>query len=238
MADWETLYTQMGVRFQREALLDRALTHRSYVNEHADAVEDNERLEYLGDAVIDLIVADLLFTRYPGLDEGALTRLRASLVRTENLAALAVQLNLGELLRMGRGERLTGGAQRQRLLCATFEALAGALYLDQGFEVVQRVLGPMFVPRLPADEAALMNVLDAKSRFQEWAQAELGLTPRYVTVDSNGPEHELTFTVSVQVGETEWGRGEGKTKQQAAQQAARAALGRVRELAALAEETP
>src|SRR5262245_25156574 len=145
-----TLHTKgINLKFQNALLLTQALTHRSYINEHGAAdTGDNERLEFLGDAVLDFLVGEMLYQRYPEMPEGDLTRLRAALVRTESLASLAQQMGLGEELRMGKGEETTGGRERQTNLCAAFEALVGALYLDQGLPAVHDFVTPQLNPML------------------------------------------------------------------------------------------
>jgi ribonuclease-3 len=212
-----------GLSFEDPSLLRRALTHRSYINEHPEAVEDNERLEYLGDAALDFITAAWIYNRFPEMNEGELTRLRSALVRTEQLAAFAQEINLGEALFLGKGEAITGGRERQALLCAAFEALMGALYLDSGLEAVNAYMEPRL---LQATQAAIEDerLLDARSQLQMWAQAEIGTTPQYETVSSSGPDHEREFVVAVRVGDRISARGVGRSKQEAAQQAAAQAL--------------
>lgn len=212
--------------FRDPSLLVRALTHRSYLNEHPDVFEDNERLEFLGDAVLDFLAAALLYNRLPEMREGRLTRLRAALVRTEQLAALAVQVGLGEHVRLGKGEEEGGGRRRRTLLCDTFEAVVGAYFLDSGIEAVRAFIEPLFQPVLDEVLPAEMDN-DAKSRLQEWAQAEHGVTPRYEIVDDSGPDHERTFTAEVFVGEVSWGQGRGSSKRAAEQAAAVEALKRL-----------
>ncbi len=214
------------MKFGDISLLQRALTHRSYINESPDdALEDNERLEFLGDAVLDFVTSSLLYHRYPEMPEGRLTSLRAALVRTETLARLASYLGVGDVLRLGKGEYEHGGRTRPANLCAAFEALVGAIYLDQGAEAVRKLVEPHFNP---AADAILARELDrdAKSQFQEWSQATLGHTPQYVTVRTEGPDHDKRFTVRVQVNGEEYGEGCGRSKQLAAQAAAKQALKR------------
>lgn len=211
--------------FEDLGLLRRSLTHRSFVNEHSEALEDNERLEYLGDAAIDFLTAAWLYNHFPEMDEGQLTRMRSALVRTEQLAEFARELNLGEALRLGRGEEASGGRDRPALLCAAFEAVVGALYLDGGYPALVAFLEPRLerAARTILDDQTL---LDARSSLQIWAQAELGETPRYTTVDAFGPDHAREFVVDVAVGEGLRGRGRGFSKQEAAQNAAADALAR------------
>jgi ribonuclease-3 len=212
--------------FHDPSLVARALTHRSYLNEHPDvALEDNERLEFLGDAVLDFVVGAWLYHRFPELREGRLTSLRAALVKTDTLASFAVQIGLPDLLRLGKGELESGGRARQSLLCNAFEALVGALYLDQGLEAVREFLAQLLpdeVEHVMAEE----RDRDAKSILQEWSQAKFGRTPRYRTVHAEGPDHARQFTVEVSIGEQVVGRGVGPSKQIAAQAAATDALAR------------
>jgi ribonuclease-3 len=219
----DQLAREAGIVFRDTALLQRALTHRSYINEHRSAVEDNERLEFLGDACLDMTSAAYLYQRFPELDEGELTRLRSSLVRTEQLAEFARELRLGEAVLLGRGEAASGGRERLALLCDVFEAFVGAIYLDGGPEAVARFMEPRFqraVTRAMNDG----SLVDPRSRLQIWAQAELNATPRYTTVESHGPDHAREFVVEVEVGEWLRSRGQGRSKQEAAQDAAARAL--------------
>jgi ribonuclease III len=210
--------------FKNPDLLTRALTHRSYLNEHPELPgEDNERLEFLGDAILDFIVAQWLYRRFPDLPEGRLTSIRAALVRTEKIGEFANQLALGDQLRLGRGETESGGRARQSLLADAFEAVLGALYLDQGVRAVQSFLKPLLdteIDRIAADQSDR----DAKSMLQEIAQSRLGITPHYRTVQENGPDHAKVFTVEVYLKDKAIGRGEGHSKQIAAQAAAANAL--------------
>ena len=214
---------RLGLRFSNLHLLVRALTHRSYVNENPDAVEDNERMEFLGDAVLDFVVGAWVYNHFPEMQEGDLTRMRSALVRTDTLADFASLLDLGPALRLGRGELASGGRQRDNLLCATFEALIGAIYLDQGIPSVGDFMEPLLA-------GASINVIgqvelyDPKSTLQEWAQSNKLGTPRYMTIDSSGPDHAKVFTVEVQVDGKIYGQGAGSSKQAAAQMAAHAAL--------------
>ncbi len=218
-----------GLFFRDRALLRTALTHRSYLNEHADVDwEDNERLEYLGDAVLDFMLADYLYENFPNAPEGELTALRAALVRRETLSRLAVRLEVGPALLMGHGEVETGGRQRSATLCAAFEALVGALYLDQDLSAVSDWVLPMMQAELAMARVEVADK-DPKSRLQEMAQAALGVTPRYRTVAADGPDHAKTFRVSVAIGDVLCGEGEGPSKQVAAQNAALDALARVHE---------
>jgi ribonuclease-3 len=220
------LQHQAGIAFHNEGLLYRALTHRSYLNEHSEVTEDNERLEFLGDAVLDFLVGAMLYNRFPEMQEGQLTRLRASLVRTEQLAELARQIGLGQHIRLGRGEDEAGGREREALLCDVFEAILGGLYLDSGLEAVKEFVERLFLP-VATEIAREQTDVDAKSFFQEWAQSELNFTPQYVTVSAEGPDHEKLFTVEVRVNGEAYGAGAGRSKQAAARAAAMDALKRV-----------
>ena len=211
------------------SLLSRALTHRSYFNERPDDfLEDNERLEFLGDAVLDFVVGAYLYHRFPEMDEGGLTALRASLVRTETLAGFARDIGLGQFLRLGLGEADSGGRNRNHILCGAFEAVMGAVYLDQGLEKVREIVGRLAPPKLEHIMAQSLYK-DAKSEFQVWAQAEYNITPRYIVIASEGPDHAKMFTTQVLVGDTVWGIGGGRSKQLAAQAAAADALLRTEE---------
>lgn len=214
-----------GLNFSDGRLLRQALTHRSWPYEQsgAAALEGNyERLEFLGDAVLAFAVTRVLYDRYPDMPEGELTRLRSSLVRSETLAAVARELELGALLRLGRGEEQNGGRQRLSILCDVFEALLGAIFLDQGLEAAEAFVARQLLPRI--DSIPQEDLLDARSRLQEWSQATLLATPRYETLAESGPDHQKEFTVAVRIGEEQLGTGSGNSKQSAAQAAARLAL--------------
>lgn len=204
-------------------LLSRALTHRSYLNEHSEALEDNERLEYLGDAVLDFAVGVWLYNNFPEMAEGDLTRMRSALVHTEQLANFARDLNLGEAMRLGRGEIQAGGKDRSALLCDTFEALVGALYLDAGMSAVNRFMHPLLAV---ASDDILLNHKneDPKSMLQEWAQSQGFKAPVYVTKNSYGPDHSKTFELEVVIAGESYGSGKGPSKSAAAKSAARQAL--------------
>jgi ribonuclease-3 len=214
---------RLGVEFSDTLLLNRALTHRSFLNEHPEALEDNERLEFLGDAVLDFLVGAWLYNRFPEMAEGQLTRLRSALVRTEQLAAFSSQINLGAAMRLGRGEADSGGRQRQALLCATFEAFVGALYLDQGIDSVQKYIEP-FLESVADQILASGNTQDPKSRLQEWVQSRGNEAPIYRTISANGPDHAKIFEVEVLIDGNKYGHGIGRSKQAAAKAAAREAM--------------
>lgn len=215
------LNRRLGLSFSDLSLLTRALTHPSYVNENPDSLEDNERLEFLGDAVLDFIVGAWVYHRFPEMPEGDLTKMRSVIVRNDQLAAFARQLDLGRALLLGRGEAASGGAERDGLLGSAFEALIGALYLDSGLDAVNAFVRPLLED---AKGFILDEIHDPKSRLQEWAQAEKMGTPQYVTVASSGPDHAKTFEVEVRIQGLVYGRGHGSSKQIAARIAAQTAL--------------
>lgn len=212
-----------GLRFKNIGLLARALTHRSYFNEHKDAIEDNERLEFLGDAVLDFMVGAWLYHRFPEMAEGQLTRLRAALVGNEQLAQFASLLDLGAAMRLGHGEAENGGRDRLPLLGSTFEALIGAIYLDQDIEKVWKFMDPLL-------EATVAKIISSqiehhpKSILQEWSQSKGYGTPVYQTIGDSGPDHDKYFDVEVLINGNMYGKGRGHSKQAAAKIAAKAAL--------------
>jgi len=222
--DIEIIQASLGLQFQDKTLLQRALTHRSYVNENPDYIlEDNERLEFLGDATLDFITAEYLYHRFPEIDEGQLTSLRSALVRTEKLANFSALINLGEYLYLGKGEEESGGRKRLPILCGAFEALMGALYLDQGLQAVSHFFIPLIRPEIE-NILTTKSDKDAKSLFQELAQSWAKVTPTYYSLAEAGPDHAKEFTVGAYLGDVCYGQGSGPNKQQAAQAAARAAL--------------
>ncbi|MBW7885724.1 MAG: ribonuclease III [Caldilineaceae bacterium] len=219
------------VSFRDKALLQRAFVHRSYLNElaeNSEALLDNERLEFLGDAVLSYIFSELLYQNFPDMQEGGLTNLRAALVRKETLARIARKLHLGEFLLLGHGEEESGGRTRQATLCATFEALVGAVFLDQGIDVCRDMLLRLFAGEL-AELRERTDTKDPKSRLQEWAQATLNHTPRYRVVKSIGPDHDKRFITLVQINGEAYGVGDGRSKQEATQKAAAMALYRLQQ---------
>lgn len=224
MPDVLRAQTALGLQFNNKALLQRALTHRSYINENPSYVlEDNERLEFLGDAILDFVTAEYLYHRFPEIPEGRLTNLRSALVRTEQLAGFAARIELGDHMYLGRGEEESGGRNRPAILCDAFEALIGALYLDQGIDSTQAFIFRFIEP-------ALKEVLssdaekDSKSQLQEVAQSAYQITPTYRTVKEEGPDHAKEFTVEALIGQKCYGIGKGMSKQTAAQAAAGEAL--------------
>jgi ribonuclease-3 len=218
--------SRLGIPIKDTLLLSRALTHRSYLNEHPEALEDNERLEFLGDAVLDFLVGAWLYNHFPEMAEGELTRLRSALVRTEQLAEFARRIELGKAMRLGRGEAAAGGGDRPALLCGTFEALVGAIYLDLGMDGVHTFLEPIL--KEAADDILLCRKeQDPKSIFQEWSQSQGFGPPNYRTISTSGPDHDRLFEVEVWVGEKRYGYGQGHSKQAATKAAARDALNKL-----------
>lgn len=215
---------RLGLSFNDWLLLNRALTHRSYLNEHPEALEDNERLEFLGDAVLDFIAAAWLYNRYPEMPEGDLTRMRSALVHTEALANFARKIQLGNSMLLGRGEMNSGGTDRDPLLCDTFEALVGAFFLDSNdIEKVTAFVVPFF-DAVADDAVQNRKIEDPKGLLQEWVQAQGNLAPKYVIRRTYGPDHSKVFEVDVLVNGTVMASGTGHSKQAATKDAATAAL--------------
>lgn len=222
------LESRLELHFQDPALLREALTHSSYVNEYrgADQPQDNERLEFLGDAVLDIVVADLLFRRFPIASEGDLSQLRAALIRTESLARVGMELGLGACLLIGHGEERSGGRNRQRILCQATEALIAAIYLDRGLTAVANFIAPRLLIILDEVIASRLHI-DARSELNERIQARLNIPPEYEVIGESGPEHDKEYRIAVAAAGTVLGTGAGPSKQSAAQAAAADALRRL-----------
>ncbi|MBK8136351.1 MAG: ribonuclease III [Chloroflexi bacterium] len=218
------LQDALGVKFRDTSLLEQALTHSSFLNEHpGEDLADYERLEFLGDAILEFVTGEMLFRRFPELDEGELTRLRSALVRTEALAELARTVNLGEYLRMGRGEVRNGGRGRVSTLCRAFEAVVGAVYIDLGIEAVRELV----IPRLTAlQHRVIQDALnkDARTRLQEWSQAELDVAPSFEVISVTGPDHDRQYLVEVRLNGIAIANGTGKTIRAAGKEGAATAL--------------
>ena len=212
---------RLGLSFTNLSLLVRALTHRSYVNEHSQAEEDNERLEFLGDAVLDFIVGAWVYNRFPEMPEGELPKMRSAIVRNEQLAKFARKLDLGGALRLGRGESFSGGQDRDNLLGSAFEALIGALFLDSGLGAVDAFVNPILEE---ARESVLNEIHDPKSQLQEWAQSQKLGAPRYHVVSTSGPDHAVIFEMEVAIAGAVKGLGTGTSKSCAEHAAAQDAL--------------
>jgi ribonuclease-3 len=216
----------LGYGFRDRALLEEALTHRTFVNETGGG-KDNQRLEFFGDAVLDFLLSDLLLVRFPNSREGELTRIRAALVDEGSLAKIALGLDLGSCLRLGRGEEKGGGREKRSLLADAFEALLAALYLDGGIEVARRVVHRHFEALLASGDE--LSGRDFKTGLQERARLERGQLPRYQLKQVSGPDHDRRFTVEIYLGDELMGEGEGRTKKEAEQAAAGAACARLEE---------
>lgn len=217
------LVKRLKLKVNNISLFTRALTHRSFINEHPEEIEDNERLEFLGDAVLDFMVGEWLYNRFPEMPEGGLTQMRSALVQTPQLAEFARRMKIGYALRLGKGESKAGGRLRNSVLCDAFEALIGAIYLDSGISGVKSFINSQL-------EAAAQEILishkneDPKSILQEWAQSIGYPAPKYQLIDSVGPDHSKIFHIHVVVNKEDLGSGKGTSKQEAEKNAARTAL--------------
>jgi len=220
----DDLGERLGIDLKDPEAIRQAFVHSSYFNENPNAASGhNERLEFLGDAVIGLIVSRLLYERFPDEDEGLLTARRAALVNRDALAALGLQIGLDRYLQLGRGESEAGGATRPSVLAGAFEALAGAIFLSEGIDVGREWLTRLFGSSLPgAGEPEPLK--SAKSRLQEWSQREQRIKPHYELVSTTGPDHDQTFTVAAVLRGERIAIGEGSSRQRAEEQAASAAL--------------
>jgi len=222
--DFSRFEDRAGAVFKDKGLLKQAFTHRSYINENRDSkLEHNERLEFLGDAVLELVITDFLYRRLKDSSEGELTSLRSVLVNADTCSLVAQALGANDFLLLSKGEAKDTGRARQYILANTLEAIIGALYLDQGYETAKNFILAHVAPRID-DILNKGDWTDAKSLFQEKAQERVGLTPVYKTVRESGPDHDKRFTVNVSVGGELYGEGEGQSKQDAEQEAARHAL--------------
>jgi len=224
MKDFTKLEQALNLSFKNRDLLVQAFTHRSYLNENPDFyLEHNERLEFLGDAVLELVVTENLYKEYPKKSEGELTNWRAALVNARQLSNIAQELGFNDFLLLSRGEAKETGKSRQYILANTFEALMGAIYLDQGYQICQDFIVKHLISKLPEIiEKGLFK--DAKSRFQEEAQERVGITPTYQVLKEWGPDHAKHFLVGVFLGKELIAEGEGSSKQEAEIEAAKNAL--------------
>jgi len=229
MTDLSLLQGQLGVVFHDLSLLERALIHRSYLNENPDShLESNERLEFLGDALLDFVAAEGLYHRFNGLDEGEMTTLRSALVRQESLARVASSLGLGDFLYLGHGEEKSGGRKRPRNLACALEAVMAAIFIDQGFASAEAFIVKVFISSFQQimDE----GLSDYKSALQELVQARKQGRPSYHLVSKEGPDHDRRFVVEVLIEGEVLGRGRGKNKRSAEKEAAKNALDRLSEV--------
>lgn len=220
----EALERKIRIKFKDAKLLQTALVHSSYLNEHKDKVSDhNERLEFLGDAVLELVTTEYLYATFPKSEEGELTSLRAALVKGKHLSLVAEGLGLGEFLFLSHGEEKSGGREKSYILANTLEALIGAIYLDRGFSVAHKFISKFILTNLGDILKKGLHV-DAKSKFQEIAQDTLGVTPTYAVLSELGPDHDKVFEIGAYLGEILVAKGKGSSKQKAEQDAAVAAL--------------
>ena len=223
----DTVEEHIGYSFSDRRLLEEAFTHRSYLNEaFEEGLTDNERLEFFGDAVLSLLVSHRLLKDFPDKREGELSKMRSTLVDESALARSAVELGIGSLLRLGRGEERSGGREKKSILADAYEALIGALYLDGGIDAVTPLVEKHYALLSPGGDDVLSG-RDCKSEFQESAQSLFGVTPCYKTTGSSGPDHSRTFTVAAYLGDVMMGKGSGKSKKEAEQEAARQGLERL-----------
>ena len=223
----ESLQEHLGYRFNDETLLQQALTHKSYSNENADdSIACNERLEFLGDAVLDLAISQQTFEGYPTLQEGELTRIRAELVSEKNLSTLASHLEVGPCLSLGRGERRSGGEQKSSLLADSIEALLGAIFCDSDYETVRAVIAGLFDDSI-VRAARKEYDLDYKTNLQELCQKKFHNPPEYRLLNATGPDHQKLYEIEVLLTGEPLGRGTGRSKKAAEQQAAQVALDRL-----------
>lgn len=219
MNNIEDFQTKINLKFKDESYLIEALTHRSYLNEHKECKSHNERLEFLGDAVLELVVSDYLFKKFPDRAEGDLTSFRSALVKTDSLAESAKVLGIGDSLMLSRGEEDTGGRSKNYLLANTFEALLGAIYLDQGYEVTKEFVYKNLMYKLDDIVQNRLDI-DSKTKIQEVAQAKYKVTPIYEVTNEEGPDHDKQFTVVVKINDKVVGEGQGSSKQRAEENAA------------------
>jgi ribonuclease-3 len=216
--------------FQDRSLFSLALTHRSYLNEHPEITAHNERLEFLGDAILSFLIGELLYQRYPNMNEAELTRLRSNLVEETQLSRFAIELGLGELMRLGKGAIQDRGRSNPALLCDAFEAMIGAYYLDSGLTAARSYINALFTPvidRFVSSQPQRVPFIDPKNRFQQWALAHFTRNPEYLITDESGPDHAKAFTAEVRVNQILYGTGQGKRKQDATKAAAEDALRRL-----------
>lgn len=222
--DFNIFENNIGVIFKNKELLKQAFIHRSYLNENRSLkLEHNERLEFLGDAVLELVVTDYLYKKYPEKNEGELTAYRSALVNSVTLANCAEKIGMNAFLLLSKGEAKDTGRARQVILANTFEALVGAMYMDQGYDSAQTFIANQLFGLID-DIVENRTFIDAKSRFQEEAQEKVGATPSYKLIKETGPDHNKVFTVGVYLKEELVVTGEGKSKQEAEQHAAERAL--------------
>ncbi len=226
LPDFQAFAESIGYPFKNIEFLREAFTHRSYLNEHRGVQwSHNERIEFLGDAVLELVITEYLFKKFPKENEGRMTAYRSALVNTNSIAEVAAELNMGEYLLLSKGEAKDVGRARLAILANTFESVVGAIFLDQGHEAAKSFILKVLAPKIDKIiEARLWQ--DAKSNFQELAQEHVAITPSYKTIREIGPDHEKIFEIGLYLGDELVATGQGKSKQDAEQAAARAAIER------------
>lgn len=223
MTDFASVQQKIGLEFNNEQLLETALTHRSFLNENKNSKVSNERLEFLGDSVLGVLVSTELYNLFPNHPEGKLTMLRSLLVKTKTLAEISKSLDLGNFLQMSKGEEKSGGRNNPSLLADTFEALLGAVYLDQGIEPAREFIKTHLFPLIPEIQKS-STLTDSKSALQEITQEKFKTSPTYKVLAESGPDHDKTFSVGAFMNEQQLAVGHGKSKQEAEQEAANLAL--------------
>ncbi|PRX27460.1 RNAse III [Orenia metallireducens] len=223
----EELQQQLGIFFNDLELLQRAVTHKSYANENRHlGLKDNERLEFLGDSIQDLVVSEYMFIEYPNHPEGELAKIRSVVVSAPVLAEKAKEINLGKYLLLGKGEEMTGGRDRDSILADAFEALVGSIYLDQGLEIIKGFILELLIPDIKLVERG-EHIQDYKTLLQELVQKNSNLRPEYEVVKEEGPDHNKRFTIQVNLEERVLGVGAGSSKKEAEQKAAEDAINKV-----------
>lgn len=225
MNNYNDIEKKLGVIFKNKDILNTALIHRSYINENRGKnLENNERLEFLGDAVLELIISDYIYTKYPTKPEGELTAIRSAIVRTESLADESRKLDVGQYLLMSRGEEDSGGKSKEYLLANMYEALLGAIYLDQGFAECQKYVERTLLKKV--DNIVSEGLfIDPKTKVQEILQSRFKITPSYEIISEEGPDHDKYFTMALKVGNKKISEGHGSSKQRAEEDAAQNAIG-------------
>lgn len=223
MQDYTSLLKKIGIQIKDQELLKLAFIHKSFVNEQKGHKEHNERLEFLGDAVLELVTTEYLFKNYPNKQEGELTNWRSALVKGNHLAQVSRELNLGKYLHLSRGEEHSGGREKPHILANVLEALIGAIFLDRGYRVTHKFINSFILTKL--DEIIEKGLhIDGKSLFQEMAQGKLNTTPHYILLSETGPDHNKVFTMAAYIGETLIAKGRGPSKQRAEESAATEAV--------------
>jgi len=217
------LEKKLNIHFNNLELLERALTHRSYLNEHRSIDKSNERLEFLGDAVLELIVSDYLYRKYANRPEGELTSFRSAIVRTESLANASREMGYGKYLKMAKGEEESGGRDKDYILANSFEAVLGAIYIDQGYQSCKKLVTDILISKIDNIVEKRLDI-DSKTKIQEVAQSKYSKTPTYVVLKEHGPDHNKKFVVGVKIGNKVIGKGRGASKQKAEEAAAQKGL--------------